>query len=342
MTTVLSSPTTITVFSPGASSLETLARAMAVGTYAEVAGLQNTGVMLDDISGGVGHIITYCDKLAWDPLGRKLYYMSSDDPGNGRKAVSYDFATNSFQRIPGPFDLPAGAVGVNHVYGGHDFDKARRRWWYTNAVGNEVGYYSAADGTWTSVPLPWGTQQVVASSLAYFPERGSLVVLRDSVLRERSDASGAWTTISSSISSSYHSMCQYNITNKCVVFGGGNDTPLALYRLDSTGTVTQYATTPPFNIECPRVEFVEDPSTGNFVVYRYSNGASARYSFNPSNGAWTNLGTTNVPADVFSVGPYGTNLLMVATVLPEYKVQAFLSHPDGFGTFHLFLYKYAS
>lgn len=345
MTTIFSSPARLSVLSQAApgtlSTLEITARDMALGSYVEVAGLQNTKVMTDDVPGGVGHIISYSDKLAWDPVGRKIYFMSSDDPGNGRKAVAYDLGSNSFQRIPAPFDLPPGQVGVSHVYGGHDFDKVRRRWWYTSAVGNVIGYYSATDNAWVSVPTGWGTQQAVATSLAYFPARNSLVVLRDKVLWERSDNSGAWTVLASSIRSSYHSVCHHNITHNCIVFGGGNDTPLALYRLDSSGKVTAYDTVPPFNIECPRVEFVEDPSTGDFVVYFHRSQSTARYSFNPTSGTWTNLGTTGVPADVFSLGIYGGNLGMVATVVPEQGVQVFLSHADSSGDFHLYLYKYA-
>ena len=48
----------------------------------------------DDVEGGVGHVLPYADKLHWDPATRRAYYAGSDDPGDGRRFVAYDEASN--------------------------------------------------------------------------------------------------------------------------------------------------------------------------------------------------------------------------------------------------------
>jgi hypothetical protein len=171
---------------------------------------------------------------------------------------------------------------------------------------------------------------------AFFVDRNTLVFAQRNVIRERS-STGQWTTLSSSINTSYHAVAHYSPVNKLVIFGGGNDTSRNFYKLSQSGQITTLRS-PPLALESPRIEIVSNPSDGNFLVVGFGR---TLYSYNPVADTWTSLSTTGVPTALWSGAGSGANVLnTVGTTMTRYGIAFFAACENG-AACNVILYKFA-
>lgn len=313
-----------------ASALSEAAASLAPGEWVQL----NTGninnALRDSVAGGVAHILPYADKLHWDPNTNRVYFMNSDDPGDGRRFVAYDEATNAWVVLPDPW----GGNGVAHQYGLVDIDVAGRKIYSILPNGDSGAYYNLSTQSFVDMAIP-SAPYSCCGAVAYFPERSALIYIHGSSVRQRSD-SGSWSTLSTNVNTSYHAIAHYNPVHKLVVFGGGNDSNRTFYRLSQNGQITSLRQ-PPLDLESPRVEFVANPSAGNFLVF----GINQRvYSYDPVADVWTSQSASSVPSAIF--GGASSNLLStVATTISRYGVGFFTSCESG-GSCSVHIYKFAN
>jgi hypothetical protein len=330
------------------SALSTLAASLTQGQWGQLTGVGNKGTLIDTFPIGVGSVLPFADSIPWDPINRRAYFMNSDDPGDGRRFVAYDEATNGFVTIP---DIWGG--GVNHIYGLLDIDIVNRRLWWGGSVGTTIGYVDLTDESFVSLnsEIPWGF--VVAPALCYFPDRESVIFVDalgpgSARLWERRNDGTTWAQIGSGLNASYHAICHYNSVNKLVMFGGGNESTRAVYTLDSNGVITGPLGGVPGNVSlrAPNTVIQDNPVTGDFHVLNRE-GSNRAYNFwNPVTNTWATQSLAPTPNDVWQGNETNNNHLMtVTTTIPEYKVMFFVSAPDGAfsGTdITTWLYKYAT
>jgi len=310
--------------------LSDAAAAMNPGDWVQLATNGIGTALLDTVSGGVGHILPYADKMHWDPVTSRVYFMDSDDPGDGRRFVAYDEASNAWVVLPDPWT----DTGVAHQYGLADIDVAGRRIYNIMPDGDRGTYYDFATQSFISFSVPAAAYSC-CGAVAYFPERGSLVYAHGPDLLERVTSSGQWRTLSSSINTTYHAIAHYDPVHKLVIFGGGNDSNRTFYKLDQNGQVTTLKQ-PPINLESPRVEFVVNPATGAFFVFGLG---QHFYSYDAMADTWTTLDAPSVPSNLWT-GSGGNLLTTVGTAIARYGVAFFTSCENG-GTCSVHLYKYA-
>lgn len=311
--------------------LSDTAAAMQPGEWIE---LQTGGIdaaLLDSVQGGVQHILPYADKLHWDPQDQRAYFMNSDDPGDGRRFVAYDEASNQWEVLPDPW----GGPGVAHQYGLVDIDVIGRRIYSIMPNSTSGSYFDLATERWSNISVPGGAYSC-CGALANFPERGSLVFAHGSTVRERTHSNGQWSSASTNINTSYHAVAHYSSSHNLVVFGGGNDSSRTFYKMTQNGQVSSLGS-PPINLESPRVEFVENPVTGDFMVF----GIGQRYYlYDPADDRWTAQPASSVPSKIWAGTEFGANLLAtVATSIPQYGVSLFVSCAVG-GSCSAHLYKF--
>jgi hypothetical protein len=274
-------------------------------------------------------LLTYADKLHWDPVTNRIYLMNSDDPGDGRRFVAYDEATNAWVVLPDPW-----GAGVAHQYGLADIDVSGRRIYTIMPDGDRGMYYDLAAQSFVNLSVPSGPYSC-CGAVAYFPERHSLIYAHGATLRERSDT-GQWSELSTNINTTYHAIAHYDPVHKLVLFGGGNDSNRTFYKIDQNGQITSLKQ-PPLSLESPRVEFVVNPATGMFLVFGLG---QQYYSYNPATDTWTTLQASSVPATLWTGNEFGGNMLTtLATPISRYGVAFFASCANG-GTCRVHLYKF--
>src|SRR4029077_10186430 len=104
------------------TALANAAAALNPGDWVELATGNIDTALKDTVTGGSGHLLTYADKFHWDPVTGRAYLFTRDDPGDGRRFVAYDEATNAWVVLPDPW-----GAGVAHQYGLADIDVNGRR-----------------------------------------------------------------------------------------------------------------------------------------------------------------------------------------------------------------------
>lgn len=115
--------------------------------------------------------------------------------------------------------------------------------------------------------------------------------------------------------------------------GVGNNDRRGVWKLDSTATVTKYATPAPFDIGVGKAQVVADPVTGNFIVHS----DQGFMEFNPDGaGTWTTLPTQPTTVHKNDSAASGGAPGVALIPLPEHGVIAFLSAGSGFGRMHLY------
>jgi len=290
---------------------------------------QDIGNALGDrASGGVGHILPYADKLHWDPAGGKIYYTGSDDPGDGRRLVAYDVASNTWQVLPDPW----GGSGVAHQYGLVDIDVRSRLIYSIMPDGGYGQVYDISNGDFSSLSMP-STAYSCCGAAAYFPDRQTLVYAWGRDLWERNQ-SGQWRIASGNITTSYHAVAHYNPVHELVVFGGGNDSSFSFYSMDKSGQVRSLGR-PPMILQSPRIEFVAEPESGDFLVFGRGQNL---YRYDPTDDNWSAQSVAGVPSIIWA-GNSSNLLSTLGTALPEYGVLFFVSCESG-GTCGVNIYKY--
>lgn len=285
-------------------SLATTIAACALNGYRQHTGFGNIAALLDTVPGGSDNMCGYVSRMPYDPITRRFFLSSSDDPGSGRRLIAFDVATDAWLTL-----IPSSG-GVAHGYGNQWLDIPMRRYWYgnTGTVGGGHSYRNVDTGVTTSgAQGPWsGDQDGPAGE--YFPERKtSYFFFQSQVWQKREDA--AWTQVSGSYPMSVHNFAHYNGYHKCLVFGGGNYTSSNLWRINQDGTIQQFSGLPT-GFDSVRSRFIANDATGEFFVYQANAGVTNFRKFNPSvltSAAWTNPGTAGIPPELFGQSPYTEN-----------------------------------
>jgi hypothetical protein len=325
------------------TSLATLVASTTVGQYAQLTGFGNVAALQDTVPGGSGNECGYVSRMPYDPITRRCYLSSSDDPGDGRRMIAYDIATHAWVTV-----IAASGGGPAHGYGQQGMDVSMRRYWYGagGTSSNGINYRNLATGATSTNVGPGGLSHQDAPSLCEFPDRRSIYYFQGTaVWRKREDA--AWTQLAGSYQTSAHSCGHYNARHKCLVFGGGADFGAGsnLWRINLDETIQQYSGLPFSGLEMPRYRFVENDATGEFFVY-FRNGTSMNFwTFNPSiltSGAWTNPGISGIPTQLFGLPDnYALNRLsLVAENIFTHGCILFATADGNGGAPTMWIYRY--
>ena len=323
-------------FSTAGTALGDLAASMQPGAWAELV-TSNIGTALQAPgSGGVGHILPYADGMKWDPTSRKVYYMGSDDPGDGPRWVIYSEAANSWTVVPEQGNWWAGS-GVMHQYNQLDLDPTAGVIYKLTPDGVKWYKYVISSGTWTQLPNTGVQTYSCCEALVYYPEMSSVLMLNAGDVRRYNVTTGqfSWLSTPSSYGTSYHSIAEYNPIHKVVIFGGGNATSQDFYKVNSAGQITTLRT-PPIDLESPRTELTYDPVTGTYLVFRMG---KTFYTYDVLTDTWSLQPNTNIPADIWN-GEAQNHLHTLATPIATYGVVMFTTCKTG-GSCKVYLYKHA-
>jgi hypothetical protein len=245
------------------SALEDLAKQMAPGAWAE---LKTTGLTDDFIRWAPGHLLQWTDRGAWDSVSRRYFFFGgahAPDPGN-KKFISYSEADNSWKKLPDPewLCVGTGSSCVMHGYE-HITINAEARELYYRPFGIETIYrFDLVTDQWDG-ELPPIPDASCCGSLAYFPERKSLVYADGHGLQEYAFQTGKWSLLAGPKvvpMGPYHNMGIYNPMMRAFIFGGGNDST-NLYMLSSEGRVTTLQRAP-FPMSIGKANLLVDPWSG--------------------------------------------------------------------------------
>jgi hypothetical protein len=138
--------------------------------------------------------------------------------------------------------------------------------------------------------------------------------------------------------STYHEVADYSPGKNVMVYGGGNDAPTRLWRLDASGNVSPLTNTPAGTaVGVQGGTLVLEPQSGNFLLL--SN--AELWELNPDGaGTWAaQVGTRAPPSGLGSPGPGLTRDGIQACAIPEYGVVAFIKQTSSTGG-AFFLYKH--
>ncbi len=151
------------------------------------------------------------------------------------------------------------------------------------------------------------------------------------------DQSGMAPNYSTS-GATYHSVMEYSAGKNVAVYGGGNDQPHKLWRLNANGSFTPMTDVPSGKaVGIQAGNLVSDPITGNFLLLS----AGELWELNPNgSGTWTQQsGSRKPPAGVGIPGP-GNPQGVISCSLAQHGVIAYITQTSSTGgTF--FLYKHA-
>ncbi len=238
MATLLSSPTTVSIFSPGTSELAALAASMSPGQWASF-NMGGMGASLLDA--GSGHSIAeYSARGHWDPVHRKIQYWGQGHYAS-EKLITWDDATNSWSSAGG-----AGLGTIGHGYYHLALDPATGDL-YLRGYGSSSVRRKPYGGSWNSIANCNSAGNQVAGALEWFGalnNRAGGLVFCDVISAETwSAASNTWAQRSTNLSNlgSYHNWAA--AAGGSLYFGGGNGSS-AMYRMDSSGIVSAAASTP--------------------------------------------------------------------------------------------------
>ena len=249
------------------SALGDLARGMAPGAWEE---LKTEG--LDDgfLRWAPGHFLQWTDRGAWDPVTRRFLFLGgahAPDPGN-KKFMSYSEADNTWRKLPDPPWLCVG-TGSSCVWHGYEhiaLDAAGRELYYRPFGSANVYRYDLDSDRWIGA-LPPIPESSCCGTLAYFPERGSLLYADGYGLQEYGFRAGEWISLAGPKAvpmGDYNTMGIYNLVLKAFIFGGGNGSR-NLYKLAADGKITALRPAP-FPLSIGKANLMADPWSGTHLV----------------------------------------------------------------------------
>ncbi len=138
--------------------------------------------------------------------------------------------------------------------------------------------------------------------------------------------------------STYHSVMEYSARNNVAVYGGGNDQPHKLWRLNANGSFTPMPDVPSGKaVGIQAGNLVCDPVTGNFLLLS----AGQLWELNPTGtGTWSQQSGTRTPPSAVGVPGPGNPEAVISVAIADYGVIAYITQRDQTdGNFYL--YKHA-
>ncbi len=316
-----------------ASTLANAASSMQPGTWKK---LETTGLtprLLEVKTTDHGnHILGYADSAVWDPRSKQFMIVGGAHAPNNQGIVNmrhivYSEATNSWreEKKQGWF----ATSGVSHAYDHHALDPATGTMFYRSGDGGFIHKYLIDSKTWSTTPainMAYG----VAGGLAYFPDRGGLVLVNDGNVMFWSASLNSWERVGHRFAmGSYHNFAEYNAVHKVVLFGGGNDSS-DLWKLGVTGAPVRLKNAP-LSRWIPETTTTVDPVSGDFLVLRRQS-SPLFYQYDIVADKWKIL-----PVYPFA-DANSADLSAVAAPIPEYGVVMFLKY--GFQPAEVWLYKH--
>jgi hypothetical protein len=362
MTTLISTPTSMTVRPPSTSVLGSLASSMAPGTWAQVAGT-NQNAVLGSQTGASGSMIFYCSYFPWNPVARRIEIVGQDHLyGLPQSYARYDDNLNAFvlaaadDGVISAGSTPAHGYGTTHVnpFTGDlyhhkapgpttsiDVWKCASGSATFSRLGTVPSAYAqfAISGCWWKGPFTGvsvGAQgaYMVYNSGASFDTAadGEIVVYDPTVPGFKATLTGV-TPFAISVEDC---VMAYSEVHNCALYGGGDANKYVAYRLNSNGTHTAMPTVPDSGMGLQSGIIAADPVTGNFLLLA----GGGLWELNPTgSGTWTKqTGSRVPPAGVGNPTTMGGGVVLSS--ISDYGVVAVLTQTRGSGgTF--FLYKHA-
>lgn len=363
MATLISSPTSMTLTTPGTSRLATTAASMSAGSWAKVSAANQDAVL--GVGPTSGSMIHYCNQMPWNPVRRAIEIVAMDHNAGMQRYVRYNELTNAFEVVQA--DDGAGS-STRHGYGHTVVNPATGDLYHRLAEFNYEGSgplvrkWAQGGASWTSLARPttlYYMQNAIAScwwtgSFAGAGSQGCMLVYNsgDSAIGGSASDGGmyaynpltnSWFWSARSMSpfygasgATYHSVMAYSATHNVAVYGGGNDNPTKLWRLNADRSVTVMPAAPSgCTLGVQQGILCEDPVTGNFLVLSRGN----IWELNPTGaGSWTKLSGSRVPPA--GVGNPTAPDGVTCTPIRDYGVVAYITQSSRSGG-TLFLYKHA-
>jgi hypothetical protein len=311
-----------------------LSTSMKPGEWKE---LSTTGFNQSLLWAGSDGIFNYSDDISWDPASEKLLYVGGGH-ATTNKFITYNSKTNAWRHEPDPPFISL----VGHGYDHNGIDQ-NRGWFYHHPMsGRLIVYrYEIQNNTWrvgASIPdfiCTWESMSC-CKGFGFYPDydRGGIVIANGKVNRIYwfGTTSGKWKILGSKSMNGIHSIAKYNPVHKIMVFGGGNDNN-RLYKLDSTGTLSDFPPAPISEIGIQRTAVTCDPVTGEVLVLT-DNGSF--YALDPGTNEWKKQSSAGVA--VFQHGGANINFT-VCGAINTYGVTVWCKYASSTGK--VFLHKRA-
>jgi hypothetical protein len=298
-----------------------LAASMEPGTWAELkTNVPNGQTFFEFITTDRPSIFRYAENAAWDPETRQLFYMGSPHQSTS-KFIVYSDETNTWEARPLP----------ENIYLRHAYDHV--------TLGNGAFYYRAqpsfykysiSSQSWSKLPdVP--TDLSAAGAFVFFPEMNGVFNIDRKGLSFYSPGPNQWSRIYEDFTmGTYHNIAEYNPMHKAVLFGGGEQTPQLLNKMDASGKVVKLNNAP-FGVSVTLSNLALDPVSGKYIVIRSSN--DAMYEYDMTADSWRNL---NMKSPFTVVDRH----CVVSAPISTYGVIIYLSEWGGNST--VWLYKHTS
>ena len=355
--------TTCPVGTTGTTALATLAASMPAGSWARVSAVnQDAALGVGPVSGSMIH---YCNQMPWNPVRKAIEIVGMDHNAGLQRYVRFNALTNAFEVVQA--DTGAGS-STRHGYGHSAVNPYNGDLYHrhaevvTSGTGTTVRRWPGSSSSWTNLPRPntlFYMQIAIGScwwsgSFAGAGSQGCLLLFNggDSAIGGSVNDGGIyaydplannwfWTSRGmapyyGTSGSSYHAVMAYSAARNVAVYGGGNDNPRKVWRLNADRSFTPMPDAPTgCTLGVQQGVLCEDPVTGNFLVLSQGN----LFELNPSGaGTWTKLGASRVPPSAVGnpTAPHG----VICTPIKEYGVVAYVTQTSKTGgTFYL--YKHA-
>ena len=359
MTILVSNPTSMTIAAAGTSALATLAASMPAGSWAQLSVTGQDAVL--GVGNVSGSMIQFSNSMPWNPKSRTIEIIGADHNWGSARHVQYVEASNAFVLVSNN----ATGETLNHGYDHTDVNPYtgdiyhRQYGMSTSAIQTVRKQYGTS--AFSAIPdmSTWYSQVAIGTcwwsgSFKGAGAQGCWMIFNSGAANgQATDGQiGAFDPLTNTwffnqysmapmymtSGSTYHSLMEYSALKNVAVYGGGNDEPSKLWRLNADATWTVMPAVPAGKgVGIQQGNLVCDPVTGNFLLLS----AGQLWELNPSGaGLWTQQsGARTPPAAVGIPGPSNPQGV-ISCALPQHGVVAYITQSSYTGgTF--FLYKHA-
>ena len=303
--------------------------------------------------------------MPWNPLARRIEIVAMDHNWGSVRYAQYDEVTNKFALITN--DLGFGSAtqhGYDHnVVNPSTGDLYHRR--IKDAVGGTTLTVTrkvlASSASFVEIPTVGTNYSQIAIGACWWSgafsgagSQGCLILFNsgDSFGKSTDGQIVAYNPLTNSWffnqhgmapnymtgGSTYHSLIEYSLKKNVAVYGGGNDQPNKLWRLNSDGSFIAMPLVPSGKgVGMQKGNLCSDPVTGNFLLLS----SGQLWELNPTgSGAWTQMTGSRTPPSAVGIPGPGVPDGVISTELPQHGVVAYITQTSSTGgTF--FLYKHA-
>jgi hypothetical protein len=313
-----------------------LASQMSPGTWAELPTLGiNNGNFFETKE--VGKAVTqWAHKGGWNPHTQQFLFLGAPH-NNPWKFIYYNATTNKWENGPLPENcMTKDLECIGHGYDHNAIDTQTGNFYHRLYGTGNIYKYNAMSRVWEKLPPPPPNGFQVSGMMEFFPEMGG-ILLGDARLYPASlfffnTSTGKWSTLATNLDLGPHShISGYSEVNKVVIFGGGSNDKRSLYKIDTSGKITQLKNAP-FNIRVGSTVLTPDPS-GNFLVLQSDGSNQGFYEYDVSHDTWKLL-DSNPP--LLSFGPKAFDV--IGAPVKNYGVIMYVKY--YFDQTKIFLYKH--